>query len=675
MALAGALACAVAAVPALAQDRDLELHSGGTGLHEIDGFSAATDGATIAFSTFEALVPEDGDDKRDVYLRRNGRTTLVSRGETAGQVPLSTSGAPVVSQDGSRILFVTAEALSFDDKDDVEDVYVWSDGDSARLLSGPASGFTPQGAAAPVALAGGRIPAPTAERAILTTAGQLTSEDKDAAEDLYEVTAAGPRLLTPGTAAGVVAFVANPALTHVAFQSANDLVASDTDGGIDTYLVAGGTYTLLSRGQGAAAAGGPNYADFMSDDGERVVIVTQQALLPVDADPDFDVYLVPRDGPVLLLSAPVSCPVANCRADSYGVSRDLSRVAFTTADRLAPSDTDAQPDVYVWSAGGIDHASRGGTGGNGDVPVLVMPGGRLDRMTADGRGVLFATTERLVAADEDASGLDLYQRRDGETTLVSRGEIDSGAPLEPETSGHYRADAVVFTTPGALSRTDTDTRLDVYAAEAGAAATLISPGKDAFDADLIGANADLSRIFFRTREPLVAADRDEARDLYEARRRPAAPAPPPPGDTTPPDLGLRLSRATFRASSKAPVASAAAKRRRKRTPLGTTIELTLGEAGRVNLALERLDAGRVSKGRCVKPTRRLRRAKRCTRIATPRGRLELDRPTGVTKVAFYGRLPGGTKPRAGRYRLNARAYDAAGNASPLRSVAFTVRAR
>jgi Tol biopolymer transport system component len=664
-----ALVCALA-VPALAQERSYTLVSGGPGFVDPDGFSSSLDGATVAFSTTEALLPSDTDDKRDVYLRRGGSLILASQGDGADPVPQNTSG-PTVSQDGSRVFFTTNEKLQIDDDDAATDVYVWT-GDRAQLVSRRAPA-QPE-SEAPATLAP-RVPAPTADRVIISTAAPLTADDTDdGAVDLYEV-GWNPRLLTPGTAKDVGSLSANPALTHVTFSASDDLLPTDTDsGGTDTYLTEGGAYTHLSNGQGSAA---PNYIDFESTDGLRFLDITAQALLATDTDGDgIDVYLLNRAGEVRLLSTAsgASCPATACRADAYAAADDLSRIAFTTDEKLLPSDSDASVDLYVWANDQLEHASLGaGTAGNGAADVVRLVGGRDDRMTADGRGVIFATSEKLVPEDVDTA-LDLYERRDGTTRVVSRGELDSSAPVEPPETGVYRnGERILFTTAGALSRTDTDGRLDIYLRENGAAAALVTPGKEAFDAEFQGASSDTAAIFFRTRERLAGDDRDEALDIFEARRAPQTVTPVP--DTTPPELALRLTRSRFRASSKtARIATAAAKRRKRkrRTPIGTTIELTLGEAALVNFEVQRLSTGRVSKGRCVKATRKLRSKKKCALVARVAGRLSASRAAGLTRIAFYGRLPGGKRLSSGRYRLNARAHDAAGNASAVRQVPFTV---
>jgi hypothetical protein len=142
-----------------------------------------------------------------------------------------------------------------------------------------------------------------------------------------------------------------------------------------------------------------------------------------------------------------------------------------------------------------------------------------------------------------------------------------------------------------------------------------------------------------------------APDLGALEATPAAPAPPAQGgdpDTTAPAVrGLR----------------GAAKRRG-----AATARFSLGEAATVKVRLERAKAGKKKGGRCVKPTRKLRKAKRCTRfvaVATTTKSL----PAGPAKVTL------GRKLAAGRYRLTVVATDAAGNAAKPAAKRFRTKAR
>lgn len=109
-----------------------------------------------------------------------------------------------------------------------------------------------------------------------------------------------------------------------------------------------------------------------------------------------------------------------------------------------------------------------------------------------------------------------------------------------------------------------------------------------------------------------------------------------------------LSPASFRAAPSGPSARSA-----KRQSYGTVVTHNLDRAGRVTFSVTQRQAGRRgAHGRCVKPTARNRKARRCTRTVTLRGSFAQAGKAGVNKFRFTGRLARrALKP--GRYRLNA----------------------
>ena len=140
-----------------------------------------------------------------------------------------------------------------------------------------------------------------------------------------------------------------------------------------------------------------------------------------------------------------------------------------------------------------------------------------------------------------------------------------------------------------------------------------------------------------------------------------------PADTTAPVVdGFELTNEVF-AVGRAPT-PVAARRRAKR---GTTFVFRSSEAGAAKLTMSRARPGRRRGKRCVKPTRRNRRARKCTRYVTVRPSLTRTVAAGSTAVRFSGRI--GTKAlRPGRYRATLVVTDAAGNRSKARTVAFCV---
>jgi DNA-binding beta-propeller fold protein YncE len=153
---------------------------------------------------------------------------------------------------------------------------------------------------------------------------------------------------------------------------------------------------------------------------------------------------------------------------------------------------------------------------------------------------------------------------------------------------------------------------------------------------------------------------------------PAAGGGPPPSGGGVPQASLALSglsmlRRRF-AVARTPTAKVAARRKVKR---GTVFRFTLSAAATLTIRLDRALPGRRSRGKCRKPTARLRRARKCTRYVTAGTLTRKGLKAGRRSVAFSGRV-GRRALAAGRYRATLRAKDAAGLATRSRSVTFTV---
>ncbi|HYI36805.1 MAG TPA: hypothetical protein VEX39_09390 [Thermoleophilaceae bacterium] len=110
--------------------------------------------------------------------------------------------------------------------------------------------------------------------------------------------------------------------------------------------------------------------------------------------------------------------------------------------------------------------------------------------------------------------------------------------------------------------------------------------------------------------------------------------------------------------------------RAARAKRGSTLSFKLSEAANVSIRIERrLGQGRRSKGKCRKPSRKLRKRKKCTRwkkAGTLRGN---NRPAGRNTVRFSGRFRRkALKP--GRYRGVILATDSTKKKSKLRTAKF-----
>jgi hypothetical protein len=199
-------------------------------------------------------------------------------------------------------------------------------------------------------------------------------------------------------------------------------------------------------------------------------------------------------------------------ANFRGMSADGTRVFMQTSEPLVSFDTDAAIDVYERGNGGTTLLSTGPTGGNASNSSTFLAASQ------DGSKVFFRTVERLVSSDTD-SAQDIYQRSNGTTTLVSTGPSGGNGAFNV-VFDRISADGstVLFDTGEALTGTDTDGWRDVYQ-RSGSTTTQVSlgsiGGNGEFDATFAGASRDAATVFFTTEEWLASSDFDLMQDVYE----------------------------------------------------------------------------------------------------------------------------------------------------------------
>ena len=190
--------------------------------------------------------------------------------------------------------------------------------------------------------------------------------------------------------------------TRVFFQTAEQLVGSDTDSALDVYERSSGTTTLRVDGTGGRQRRLDALLQDVSDDGSRVVIGTAEGLVGSDTDGRIDLY-ERAGGTTTLLSTGPSGGNGNFDAFFSAASKDGGRVFFETGEQLS-SDTDVFPDVYEREAGTTTRLSIGTGGGNG-AQTAVFTGA-----SEDGYRVWFASAEKLASTDTDA-GTDIFEVR------------------------------------------------------------------------------------------------------------------------------------------------------------------------------------------------------------------------------------------------------------------------
>ena len=118
---------------------------------------------------------------------------------------------------------------------------------------------------------------------------------------------------------------------------------------------------------------------------------------------------------------------------------------------------------------------------------------------------------------------------------------------------------------------------------------------------------------------------------------------------------------------------AAAKKRAKKHKRGTTFKYTLSEPATVKIVIAQRLPGRRSGRRCVAATKKLRHAKKCTRV-NARGTLTRTSHHGANSVAFSGRI-GSKALKPGHYQATLTATDSAKRTSKPQTIYFTIVTR
>jgi hypothetical protein len=416
------------------------------------------------------------------------------------------------STDGKRVFFTSAEQLTTNDDDSQSDVFMRFSGVTTLQSVGEINGNGPFGATFAGASADG-------SRVFFQTSEQLLSTDTDSVIDVYQRSASVTTRVSTGATTGngnapAVFRGMSSDGTRVFFTTDEQLVSADTDHSQDIYERSGGTTTLTSAGQiNGNGALDPAFVG-ASADGVRVWFSTAEKLVPTDTDSQSDVYQR-SGGQTFLISRGAINGSGNFAALFRGASSDGSRVFFSTSEQLVSADTDSQQDIYEFSPGGvITLISAAAMNGNGPQAAAFV------HASTDGTRVLFETTGKLVSADTDSS-IDIYQRSAGVTSLISIGAINGNGAMNAGFRG-ASADGmqVFFVTTEKLVTADTDAQLDVYQRFLNLNVThRISEGpindNGAFTAQFLGASADGSRVFFATSEQLVDSDDDAFTDIYE----------------------------------------------------------------------------------------------------------------------------------------------------------------
>jgi Tol biopolymer transport system component len=276
--------------------------------------------------------------------------------------------------------------------------------------------------------------------------------------------------------------------------------------------------SLDSTGQLALA-----YSDepSISEDGRYVAFVSLAALLPSDANADYDVYVLDRwTGTLACASTTPGGTYGNAESESPHISADGRWVVFhTSATNFQPLDGNFASDVYRKDllTGALVRASDAHLS-----PAAGNDSSSFATVSDDGRYVAFASyADDLIASDTNVSR-DIFVRDmdTGLTQLVSTGILGqansgSGGSMISGDGTHVTFDSVASN----LVLFDLNGISDVFVVELGTNPVLVSRNLAAQPANGTSANPTISAdggyvAFESYANDLVAVDINGNRDVF-----------------------------------------------------------------------------------------------------------------------------------------------------------------
>ena len=449
----------------------------------------------VAFvSRASNLAPADRDATADVFVRdtRDGTTTLVSRGSSAGAKGDRDSSDPAVSGDGRYVAFVSeATNLVAGDTNLKADVFVHDmQADTTVLVSrsSESSGNDPgNGDSADPAISRDGHFVTFESVASNVVAGDTATMDVFVRDTQTGTTTLVSRSSATGGNEIGNGESADPDISgdgrYVTFDSrASNLDSADRDQVRDVFVRdrSNDTTTLVSRLTGASGpqANSESANPAISDDGRNIGFDSAATNID-DADHDDNRDVYERDiqaSVTTLVSRATGGSGSQANQDAFmpAISSGGRTVAFTShATNLDPGDSDTGADVFVHDDT-IDTTAlvSRATGTAGSKDASGHP-----RMSGDGRYVAFSSqTSKLDPADHDkVSDIFVRDLQAGTTTLVSRassatkGDGDSWSPAISD-DGRFVA---FFSYATNLDPADTDQTTDVFVRDLQAGTTTL----------------------------------------------------------------------------------------------------------------------------------------------------------------------------------------------------------
>ena len=394
------------------------VHDGAPWANTVSG-----DGRRVVFvSTATNLVPNDGNQKSDVFLRdrETGTTEIVSL-DSAGHQANDHSWWTAVSADGRFVAFEsTASNLVAGDTNGWGDVFVRDrqSRTTERVSVDSAGGEGSRGGGVPAISADGRFVC------FLSDSPDLVPNDTNGRWDAFlrdRLAGTTVRVSTrpdgvQGNGDAWTASISADGQVVLFASTASNLVPEDPNQSMDAIVrdLRLDTIEVASLGTNGVHGNGWSNVPTISPDGRYVAFVSNSTNLGFDVVPGIaHVYVKDRRTGVLeIASVADDGRQGNGKCDRPTLSADGRTVAFESeASNLVPSDTNHAVDVFVrdLDAGTTERASVASDGSEGQ-PTSDWLTSNGPSISADGRRVVFTSPAANLVPD-DSNGLwDVFLR-------------------------------------------------------------------------------------------------------------------------------------------------------------------------------------------------------------------------------------------------------------------------
>jgi Tol biopolymer transport system component len=474
---------------------------------------------------------------------------------------------------------------------------------------------------------------------------------------------------TPGDRRSFLAGIDGAGDKVVFVSAADNLPGADGSHRKHVYVrdVASGAVRMLDVVAPGTPANSDGYEAQISADGKWAVFVSAATDLPASPAGALNhAYLIDlATGDMRLVDRATNGAVANSNAGDVDISADGSRVAFQTdASNLGIAN------------GGSEHVFVRDVANSTLIWVSVPEDGNPTHAMAH-LPFLDATGHKVAFTNNGAA----FGYGAADDTRVFLRDLDAGTTTNQSIAGDYADTPVLSADASKLALTGGPYNApQAYVRDVATGTTVLAGARDGTDSPPRGASYHVALSATGACAVFMAASDDIVPGTYgpdlthiflHALSADCLPSPAPaPGgqgsDTTAPVV-TRLAMTNRRFAVAKGHTAATAKKAKK----GTAFRFTLSESATTRIVIARKSAGRRKGKRCVKPTAKLRKARRCTRFITAATLRRSKTRQGANKVAYSGRIEKRSLP-PGSYRATLTATDPAGNRSVARSISFKV---